>query len=116
MAPGRVVEEHRSGYLFGEARDSNPFDVLEGEASHGVEDEGKVAGSGHEGVEDVQRGHEVFVEELGVACDATVQEDGVALRVWGGAEAIAEAAAGAGEAGGGELGGFFSLEDRCWRG
>jgi hypothetical protein len=114
IALGGVVVDRQSGDLFGQASDGDLVDVLEGEASHGVEDEGEVAGRGEEGVEDVQGGYEVFVEELGVAGDATVQEDGVALSVCIRAKAIAEAAAGVGEDGGGELGGFFSLEDRCW--
>jgi len=77
----------------------------------GIEDEGEVAGGGHEGVENVQGSHEVFVEELGVAGETAVQEDGVALRVGIRGEAVAEAAAGAGEDGGGEVGGFSSLEE-----
>jgi hypothetical protein len=108
IAPGGVIGKRSD--LFGQPSHRDRVDVLEGEASHGVEEEGEVAGGGHEGVDDVQCGDEVFVEELGVAGEATVQEDGVAVRVGIGAEAVAEAASGAGEDGGGELGGFSSLE------
>ena len=84
--------------------------MIEGEASHGVEQEGEIPRRGHEGVEGVQGGDEVLPEVLGVADDAAVLEDGMAAVVRVGAEPVAEASAGAGEDGGGEEGGFSALE------
>ena len=101
----------RSGALFGQSRDCDLVDVLEGETSHGGEQVGEVAGSGHEGVDDVQSGKEIFVEEEGVAGEVAVQEDLVAFGVGIVTESVAKAAAGTGENGGDELGGFNSLED-----
>ena len=80
LAPGGAVSR-RSADFFCEAIDSDRVDMLESEPSHGVEDQGEVAGGGEEGGEDVQGGHEVFVEKLGVAGETAVQEDGVTLRV-----------------------------------
>jgi len=83
--------------------------VLQGETSHGVEQPGEVAGCGGEGVGGVQGGEEVFIEVAGVAGEVAFEEDGKALRVRIGAESVAQAAAGAGEDGGGELGGSARL-------
>jgi len=85
--------------------------VLQSEASEGIEEPGEIAGGGSEGVDGVQGGEEVFVEVAGVAGEVAFEEDGKALRVRIGAETVAQAAAGAGEDGGGELCGFSSRED-----
>jgi hypothetical protein len=95
-----------------EPGDGDPVDVLEGEATQGVEQPGEVAGCGGEGVDGVQGGEEVFVEVAGVTGEEAFQEDGKALLVWIGAEPVAQAPAGARENGGGELCRFFLREGR----
>jgi len=100
-----------SAVRLGEPRDRDAVDVLQGEAAQRVEQPGEVAGGGSEGVGGVQGGEEVFIEVAGVAGEMTFQEDGETLRVRIGTETVTQAAAGAGEDGGGELGGFFFGED-----
>ena len=63
--------------------------MLQGEASQGVEEPGEVPRGGGESVDGVQGGEEVFVEVAGVAGEVAFEEDGKALRVQIGAEAVA---------------------------
>ncbi len=85
--------------------------VLEGQAAGGVEEPGQRGGRRGEGVDDVQRDEEIFMEALEVAHDLVVV-DGIVELVGIFAEAIAGAAAGGREGRGGEAGGVFFREGR----
>ena len=91
--------------------DRDPVHALEREASRGVEEVGELPRCGDQGGGDVQGGDEVFVEELRVADDLAVVEDGIAEVVRIGGETEAEALGDAGEDGTGEERVFSAVED-----
>ena len=78
--------------------------VSEGQASGGVEEPGEIAGRRDEGVDDVERDDEIFMEALEVAHDLVFVVDGIAESVGIFAEAIARGPAGGGEDRGGDCG------------
>jgi hypothetical protein len=89
----------------------NSVHALERQPSRGVEEVGELPRRGHEGCGDIQGGDEVLVEELGVADNLAVVEDGVAVLVRVGGETEAEALGDAGEDGTGEERVFLAVED-----
>jgi hypothetical protein len=84
--------------------------VLEGEASHGIEEEGEVARRGHEGGDGAQGSDEVLIEVFRVTDDAAVVEDGLAAVVRIVGEMEARVPADAGEDGGAQERDLFALE------
>ena len=101
----------RSAFRVLQPLDRDPVHALERQASRGVEKVGKLPRGGYEGGGDVQGSDEVLVEELGVADDLAVVEDGVAVSVRFGGETEAEALGDAGEDGTGEERVFLAVED-----